>query len=237
MESFLSGAFAGLVVDVALYPLDTLKTRIQAGKRIAGGFYRGIGALLLGSVPSSAIFFLCFDTTRQSIGLIPAAILSETIAALTIRIPVEVLKQNMQAGQAPLIFPFLKLHGLRFLYTGSLAMLFRDVPFALVQYPLFSILKGISQDNLLLDALSGAVAGGVAAAITNPLDVCKTRAMVCKEPDRPWRMIVDIVKNRMAWHGLLQRTSAIAIGGFIYFGAYSAAKQAFQGAWMAPDIA
>jgi len=51
--ALISGAVAGLSVDLALYPIDTLKTRLQApqGFRKAGGFkgvYRGIGAVGVG---------------------------------------------------------------------------------------------------------------------------------------------------------------------------------------------
>lgn len=47
---------AGLVVDVVLFPLDTLKTRLQAaeGFKKAGGFksiYKGIGPQAIGSAP------------------------------------------------------------------------------------------------------------------------------------------------------------------------------------------
>jgi solute carrier family 25 S-adenosylmethionine transporter 26 len=46
-----------MTVDVALYPLDTIKTRLQAqqGFRQAGGFrgmYRGILPVLIGSAPN-----------------------------------------------------------------------------------------------------------------------------------------------------------------------------------------
>lgn len=52
-----AGAFAGVAVDVSLFPIDTLKTRLQA----AGGFlanggwhgiYKGIGSVSAGSAPS-----------------------------------------------------------------------------------------------------------------------------------------------------------------------------------------
>ena len=56
MSNFKGGGAAGLVVDIALFPLDTLKTRLQAqqGFQNAGGFkgiYRGIGPQVIASAP------------------------------------------------------------------------------------------------------------------------------------------------------------------------------------------
>lgn len=47
---------AGMAVDMSLFPLDTLKTRLQApqGFRQAGAFrgiYKGIGPQIIGSAP------------------------------------------------------------------------------------------------------------------------------------------------------------------------------------------
>ena len=55
-RALLAGGAAGFAVDVSLFPIDTLKTRLQApgGFRQAGGFsgiYRGLGAAAAGSVP------------------------------------------------------------------------------------------------------------------------------------------------------------------------------------------
>ena len=51
-----SGSCAGLCVDVMLFPLDTIKPRLQSqqGFRRAGGLhgiYRGLGSVTVGSVP------------------------------------------------------------------------------------------------------------------------------------------------------------------------------------------
>lgn len=57
LRPLLSGACAGLAVDLSLFPLDTLKTRLQAqgGFFVNGGWtgvYRGMGSIAVGSAPS-----------------------------------------------------------------------------------------------------------------------------------------------------------------------------------------
>ena len=58
-----AGAFAGLAVDVSLFPIDTVKTRIQApGGFLANGgwrgIYKGLGSIATGSAPSGISFSL-----------------------------------------------------------------------------------------------------------------------------------------------------------------------------------
>ncbi len=65
--SLLCGGIAGFAVDVSLYPLDTIKTRLQSpnGFFAAGGFrgiYKGLGATAVGSAPGAALFFGCYET-------------------------------------------------------------------------------------------------------------------------------------------------------------------------------
>lgn len=60
---------AGLVVDLTLYPIDTIKTRIQSknGFYGSGGFkqiYKGLSAVAIGSVPGGAAFFFTYDTVK-----------------------------------------------------------------------------------------------------------------------------------------------------------------------------
>jgi solute carrier family 25 S-adenosylmethionine transporter 26 len=52
-----AGGAAGLAVDTLLFPLDTVKTRLQSAEGFykSGAFkgiYRGIAPVLLGSIPS-----------------------------------------------------------------------------------------------------------------------------------------------------------------------------------------
>lgn len=59
-----AAASAGLVVDSVLFPLDTIKTRLQSdsGFKKTGGFsklYRGILPVLTGSIPNGMYLLLC----------------------------------------------------------------------------------------------------------------------------------------------------------------------------------
>lgn len=53
----LAGAVAGIAVDFSLYPIDTIKSRLQSNQGFfrSGGFsnlYRGLTPVLVGSIPN-----------------------------------------------------------------------------------------------------------------------------------------------------------------------------------------
>ncbi|KAJ4329956.1 S-adenosylmethionine transporter, partial [Ascochyta clinopodiicola] len=129
VRSLLAGGLAGTTVDLSLYPLDTLKTRLQssAGFAASGGFtgiYRGVGSAIVGSAPGAALFFITYDTVKRQLTPPPrpsynasgqeynapapsgagthmlAASLGE-VAACAVRVPTEVVKQRAQASQHP----------------------------------------------------------------------------------------------------------------------------------------
>lgn len=56
-----SGGLAGLVVDIVLFPIDTVKTRLQSERGFwrSGGFrgvYNGLAPAAVGSVPTGNQF-------------------------------------------------------------------------------------------------------------------------------------------------------------------------------------
>mmetsp|Transcript_1602 Transcript_1602/g.3945 ORF Transcript_1602/g.3945 Transcript_1602/m.3945 type:complete len:114 (-) Transcript_1602:898-1239(-) len=70
VTSLIAGGFAGTSVDVALFPIDTIKTRLQApqGFLAAGGFrgiYNGLGAAAAGSAPGAALFFSVYEVCAK----------------------------------------------------------------------------------------------------------------------------------------------------------------------------
>jgi solute carrier family 25 S-adenosylmethionine transporter 26 len=68
LHALIAGGIAGTSVDVALFPIDTLKTRLQAPQGFikAGGFrgiYNGLGAAAIGSAPGAALFFSTYEVS------------------------------------------------------------------------------------------------------------------------------------------------------------------------------
>lgn len=66
------GAVAGLSVDLSLYPIDTIKTRLQSSQGFikSGGFknvYRGMGSVAVGSAPGAALFFTTYYAGKHVI--------------------------------------------------------------------------------------------------------------------------------------------------------------------------
>ncbi|CAG7642963.1 unnamed protein product, partial [Allacma fusca] len=58
-----AGSAAGTAVDVILFPLDTIKTRLQSSNGFwkSGGFagiYRGLGPAFLGSAPNGSCSYI-----------------------------------------------------------------------------------------------------------------------------------------------------------------------------------
>lgn len=75
------------------------------------------------------------------------------------------------------------------IYRGFGSTLLREIPFSFIQFPIWEYLKANWTETTTLPltsaavAVCGAVAGGIAAAITTPLDVAKTRIMLAERID------------------------------------------------------
>ena len=75
LTALVAGGMAGTSVDIALFPIDTIKTRLQApqGFLAAGGFrgiYQGLGAAAAGSAPGAALFFSVYEVGFDSYTLL-----------------------------------------------------------------------------------------------------------------------------------------------------------------------
>lgn len=286
--ALVSGGLAGTCVDIALFPIDTIKTRLQSpqGFLKAGGFhgiYRGLGAAALGSAPGAALFFstyeamkpYCIEKQHQyqfypsnpAFSHMISASIGEAAACL-VRVPTEVIKSTMQTNakgsqtvlstiqlilaQKPTSTSTSSGSGSSFLiskyfgglYRGYGITLLREVPFALIQFPIYEQCKiWLSnyyhhQDNnnneitSLEAAACGSFGGAIAAATTTPLDVLKTRLMLGKDSKGVvYKNAFDVMNRsiheegiRSLFRGIQPRVMWISIGGFVFFGAYEFAR-------------
>ncbi|XP_061933869.1 S-adenosylmethionine mitochondrial carrier protein homolog isoform X1 [Apis cerana] len=243
-----AGGLAGTVVDIILFPLDTLKTRLQSKQGFikSGGFfnlYKGIFPVIIGSAPSASLFFVTYESIKNlaqykipkeydSFLHMSSASLAEMVACL-IRVPVEVIKQKKQVSMLDR-----KDINLKMLYCGYWSTVLRDMPFSLIQFPIWEYLKknwSLHVDREILpieSAICGAIAGGISATATTPFDVIKTRIMLSHRNEKTSKLKIlyilkDIYKDKGLqglFAGVSPRVIWITLGGFIFFGIYEEIK-------------
>lgn len=136
------------------------------------------------------------------------------IVACLIRVPVEIAKQRRQAlsvkyntSSLEILFNAIKTEGIRRgLYRGFGTTIMREVPFSLIQFPLWEYFKlnwtsftGTALTPVSV-AICGAIAGGIAAGLTTPLDVVKTRIMLADRSEvnktNAYRILHGIYRER-----------------------------------------
>ncbi|XP_035008695.1 S-adenosylmethionine mitochondrial carrier protein isoform X2 [Hippoglossus stenolepis] len=241
VASLVAGGCAGMCVDLTLFPLDTIKTRLQSqqGFYKAGGFrgiYAGVPSAAVGSFPNAAAFFVTYEGTKSLLSaggalaaphMAPvthmlAASLGEVVACL-IRVPTEVIKQRAQASPSStthnILLGTLRREGVRGLYRGFGSTVLRET--------LWSRRQGHTLYSWQA-AVCGAFAGAIAAFVTTPLDVAKTRIMLAKAGSTTARgniptVLYDVWKSRGLtglFAGTMPRMAFISVGGFIFLGAY-----------------
>jgi len=201
--ALIAGGCAGTTVDVALHPLDTLRTRLQSQEGFwkAGGFkgvYRGLLSATLGSAPGAALFFSTYETMKKVIRSQAGGSEHWTqhagasscgeVAACLVRVPTAVVTQNMQVGHyssfTQAVSTTFRTAGIRGFYAGYGTTVAREIPFAFIQFPIYERFKQAwsawqgSETNPVQGAICGSIAGAIAGAATTPLDVAKTRIML-----------------------------------------------------------
>ncbi|XP_016510594.1 S-adenosylmethionine carrier 1, chloroplastic/mitochondrial isoform X3 [Nicotiana tabacum] len=247
-EGAIAGAAAGVVVEAVLYPIDTIKTRLQAvrggGQIILKGLYSGLAGNLAGVLPASAIFVGVYEPTKRkllesfpenlsALAHLTAGAIGGAVSSI-VRVPTEVVKQRMQTGQFASAPDAVRLivakEGFRGLYAGYGSFLLRDLPFDAIQFCLYEQLRmgyKLAAKRDLKDpenAMIGAFAGAITGAITIPLDVIKTRLMIqgsTKQYEGILHCVSSIVKEEGAstlFKGIGARVLWIGIGGSIFFG-------------------
>ena len=98
--------------------------------------------------------------------------------------PAEVVKQRMQIYNSPYnsclscMADVFQREGIRAFYRSYFTTLMMNIPFQSIHFVSYEFMQNILNRNREYSpkahVISGAIAGGFAAAITTPLDVCKT---------------------------------------------------------------
>lgn len=118
----------------------------------------------------------------------------------------------------------------------------REVPFTVIQFPLWEGMKkwslrqrqqtSPSDVTAAESALFGSISGAVAAGLTTPLDVLKTRMMLATQRES----VVAITRRiwaeegrRVFFSGIGPRTMWISIGGAVFLGSYQWASNLLGG--------
>ncbi|KAK5644490.1 hypothetical protein RI129_005790 [Pyrocoelia pectoralis] len=208
-----AGAFAGVMEHCLMYPLDSVKTRMQSLLPSSSrdgisrtlfnmvqqeGIFRpvrGMPAVIVGAGPAHAFYFSSYEylketmtgytnTTRYHTVIYGLAGCISTLLHDAIMNPAEVVKQRMQMYNSPYnsviqcMRQVYKAEGVRAFYRSYTTQLTMNIPFQSIHFMVYEVAQKITNKehkyNPPAHMISGAMAGAIAAAITTPLDVCKT---------------------------------------------------------------
>lgn len=129
-QHMLAGSVAGMVEHMAMFPVDTVKTRMQVlstpGNKASTelskafssimrtegpvGLYRGIAAMGLGAGPAHAVYFAVYEVCKEKLGgnreghhpvAHALAGASATVASDAVLTPMDVVKQRLQLKESP----------------------------------------------------------------------------------------------------------------------------------------
>ncbi|EUB64928.1 ATP-dependent RNA helicase DDX19A [Echinococcus granulosus] len=158
--------------------------------------FRGIGAVVFGAGPAHALYFglyehmksiLVSQTRPDSSYNHFAHALSGTCATVAhdaVMTPADAIKQRLQMFNSPYhntldcLRRVCRNEGFGILYRAYLTQLSTNVPFQCIQFMTYELLQqklNPSKEYLpWTHIISGGLAGSTAAALTTPMDVCKT---------------------------------------------------------------
>jgi len=188
-----TAAFAASSIStVALHPLDTVKTRIQAGGSQSlpwlgdpmhpgvSGLYRGVSMNVLKEAPDTAVFLAISDTLSHSLTLSNPFFASHVTLTLLLsgavgdavgsifRLPAEVLCKRLQTSTSSAGWAeHLADTSSESWMTAWSAILYRDVPMGGLQIAVFYNARsflGDAADSLTPDSFSDCIAGVLAGA-------------------------------------------------------------------------
>ncbi len=156
--------------------------------------WRGVSAVALGAAPSHAVHFAAYEVVKHRLGggSLASGVAGGCAAVLSdaIHVPADCVKQRMQLFHSPYrsvpdaVMRILSDEGIGAFYRSYPTTLFMNIPFFFTQLYSYEYLKRLIHADdeapgvlagLYVHGVAGGISGALAAAITTPLDVAKTR--------------------------------------------------------------
>lgn len=192
--TLFAGACAGIMEHIVMYPVDTIKTRMQSlshsSNSISGvmremvrqeGFFRplrGASAVVIGAGPAHALYFSSYEFTKEALAkmkingnlsyVISAA--SATLIHDAISNPTEVIKQRLQMYDSPyktVVECARKVYqheGFKAFYRSYTTQLVMNVPYHAIHFSTYEFFQEILNKERKYSPMVHVVAGGAAGA-------------------------------------------------------------------------
>lgn len=200
LQSYAIGAFTGLAEVLVTNPFFIMKTNLQQGLTIPWrltSLYKGAFANALGFVPITSIqigasqwmiknWFSQPPSALEKSGVTFAAGALSSVVSCPIE-KIMTLENNMPhlSFRQTLKYQF-QVQGLKSLFSGQMATLFREGGFAVFFLTVTPILKAYLHQHTQHDTSSSVIAGlgsGIGATlVTQPLDTIKTTQQASSSP-------------------------------------------------------
>ncbi|KAI4346371.1 hypothetical protein L6164_007270 [Bauhinia variegata] len=218
----------------------------------ARGLYRGSIPAILGQFSSHGLRTGIFEASKlvlinvaptlPEIQVQSLSSFCSTFLGTAVRIPCEVLKQRLQAGLfenvGEAIVGTWHQDSLKGFFRGTGATLCREVPFYVAGMGLYAESKKVVQQVLGRELepwetiAVGALSGGLAAVVTTPFDVMKTRMMTAQGRSVSMTLVAFSILRHEGplglFKGALPRFFWIAPLGAMNFAGYELARKAMN---------
>lgn len=179
------------------------------------GLFRGVSAAALGAIPSHALHFTSYEFCKHILGgdkpghhpfaIATSGAISTVISEATMT-PCDSIKQKLQLNRYPSLVSCVrgtyKEYGVvRGFFAGFVTALTINAPYVAVQFATYESLKTVlagegkeEREKTIHHLLAGLGGGALAGAVTNPLDVGRTRLQT-QTSDVPYQGMVNTMKR------------------------------------------
>ena len=249
-----SASIGSIITSAFVTPMDTVKVRQQL-KNVTSitvvkeiirneGFtslWKGLAPTLVMSIPANVVYYVSYDYLRDYfqtyIPLTSSSLLAGIIGRSTVVMigaPFELLRTRLQAEHTlpsketiRILLKESRESNFRMLFRGAVPTLYRDIPFSGIYWGLFESLnpdKSVVANNFWFGCLSGTIA----ATLTIPFDVAKTRRQVAHDSVSMIPLMRQMVKQEgplVLFSGLLPRILKVAPACGIMIATYEFGKR------------